>query len=57
MMVLPHIESYPKTVLLRDRSKVVIRPLEEGDKVRLLTRSDGIFYFHDWITPGRGGPA
>jgi len=41
-MVVPFIETYPKTVLLGDRSKVVLRPLEEGDKMRLLTFFKGI---------------
>lgn len=33
---LPEIESYPKTVMLRDETQVVLRPLTEGDQAGLL---------------------
>ena len=33
---LPNSESYPKTVVLRDGAEVTLRPLQGGDKVRLL---------------------
>lgn len=36
MATLPNIEAYPKTVMLHDRTPVVLRPLEPGDTVRLL---------------------
>jgi len=39
---LPNIEDYPKTIMLRDRTEVAIRPLAEGDKVRLLNFFQGI---------------
>jgi len=29
-------EIYPRTIMLRDGTRVIVRPLEEGDKVRLL---------------------
>jgi L-amino acid N-acyltransferase YncA len=34
--IIPDIGAYPKTVLLRDNTRVVIRPLTEGDAHRLL---------------------
>ena len=36
MRGLPNAESYPKNIMLRDGDKVSVRPLEPGDKVRLL---------------------
>ena len=33
---IPDIEAYPRTVMLRDGTQVILRPLEEGDKVQLL---------------------
>lgn len=33
---LPEIEAYPKTVMLKDETQVVLRPLAEGDKAGLL---------------------
>ena len=36
MKSLPNREAYPKIIMLRDCTKVELRPLEEGDKVRLL---------------------
>ncbi len=36
MATLPNIEAYPKTIMLHDGTPVVLRPLEPGDKVRLL---------------------
>ncbi|MDA0988297.1 MAG: GNAT family N-acetyltransferase [Chloroflexi bacterium] len=35
MTLLLEIESYPKTIVLRDGTKVELRPLEQGDKVQL----------------------
>ena len=36
MKGLPMIETYPKNFMLRDGDKVWVRPLETGDKTRLL---------------------
>ena len=36
MAPLPNIEAYPKTIRLHDDTQVQLRPLEEGDKLRLL---------------------
>ena len=36
MAMVLSIEAYPKTIMLRDGAKVELRPLEAGDKVRLL---------------------
>lgn len=36
MSPLPNMETYPKTILLRDGTRVELRPLEEGDKIPLL---------------------
>ena len=36
MALLPNIEAYPKTVMLQDGTQAQIKPLEEGDKLRLL---------------------
>ncbi len=36
MAPFPNQEAYPKTLLLRDETKAIIRPLESGDKIRLL---------------------
>ena len=36
MRGLPNAEAYPKDIMLRDGDKVSVRPLEPGDKVRLL---------------------
>ncbi len=36
MRGLPNAEAYPKDIMLRDGAKVSVRPLEPGDKVRLL---------------------
>jgi hypothetical protein len=36
MATLPNIEAYPKAIMLHDGTPVVLRPLEPGDKVRLL---------------------
>jgi L-amino acid N-acyltransferase YncA len=36
MPSLPNIETYPKAVRLRDGTQIELRPLEEGDKLRLL---------------------
>ena len=33
---LPGIDAFPKTILLRDGTQVTLRPLVEGDKLRLL---------------------
>ena len=33
---IPDIEAYPRTVMLRDGTQVILRPLEAGDKVQLL---------------------
>ena len=35
---IPDLEAYPKTILLRDRTEVVIRPLDQGDTGRLFKR-------------------
>ena len=36
MSPLPNADTYPKTIMLRDGTRVELRPLEEGDKIRLL---------------------
>jgi L-amino acid N-acyltransferase YncA len=36
MATLPNIQAYPKSIMLHDGTPVVLRPLEPGDKVRLL---------------------
>jgi L-amino acid N-acyltransferase YncA len=36
MTTLPNIKAYPKTIMLNDGTPVAVRPLEPGDKVRLL---------------------
>ena len=36
MRGLPNAEAYPKDIMLRDGDKVLVRPLEPGDKIRLL---------------------
>ena len=36
MTPLPNIEAYPKTLMLRDGSKVEVRPLKSEDKIRLV---------------------
>ncbi len=36
MSALPYVEAYPKTLMLRDGTQVIIRPLEKDDKIRLL---------------------
>ncbi len=36
MRGLPNAEAYPKDIMLRDGDKVLVRPLEPDDKVRLL---------------------
>ena len=33
---IPNVDTYPKTIMLRDGAKVVLRPLEGGDKLPLL---------------------
>ena len=42
MAVLPNGEAYPKTIMLEDGSEVILRPLEEQDKIRLLRFFDRI---------------
>lgn len=39
---MPGIDSYPKTIMLRDRTDVILRPLAEGDKIALLNFFQGI---------------
>jgi RimJ/RimL family protein N-acetyltransferase len=39
---LPGIDSYPKTILLRDRTDVIVRPLAQADKIALLNFFEGI---------------
>src|SRR3990172_5481988 len=36
MSLLPNADTYPKTLMLRDGTRVELRPLEAGDKIRLL---------------------
>lgn len=36
MSPLPNADAYPKTIMLRDGTRVELRPLEDGDKIRLL---------------------
>ncbi len=36
MSPLPNADTYPKTIMLRDGTRVELRPLAEGDKIRLL---------------------
>ncbi len=42
MATLPNIQAYPKTIMLNDGAPVVLRPLEPGDKVRLLQFFEGV---------------
>ena len=55
MAPLPNIEAYPKTILLRDETRVELRPLEEADKLRLLQFFERIpeaerFYLKENVT-------
>ncbi len=36
MTPLPYLEAYPKSIMLRDGTKLELRPLEAGDKIALL---------------------
>ena len=41
MVSLPNVDVYPKELVLRDATKVVLRPLRAEDKVRLLRHRRG----------------
>ena len=58
---IPGLEAYPKTIMLRDRTEAVIRPLAEGDKTALLNFFQRIpeeerYYLKENVTSKRTSP-